>query len=173
MDQKLPLFPWHYTPRQARRTRSVRPPLVWTELNRGLPALHQAKDRFSVCDMVTAWIVPQHLSWDFSPQWDTWETFFHASLEPDFPREPRVCYPTFAGQLQLPKWNNKLLCDLQNDCYALILIHKLTIMHTTDKLEISSWQTKPKQQKCLKYISSDTIEKRLDVIWYIAVWFSI
>lgn len=132
----------------------MRAQLDQRDLNRGLSTLHQGKGTFSVCDKVTGSIVPPHLSWDASPEWDTWETWFQASPE------PRVCYPTSAGQLQLPKQSNKRLCDLQNDCYVFILVHKLNTMHTNDKLEIFSWQKQIKQQKCLRHSSSDTVETR-------------
>lgn len=103
-----------------------------SDLNRELPLAHWVKDRFFICDMVTAWIVAKHLSWPSFPEWDAWDICFQDSLEPDFPRKPRVCYPTFGRQLQLPKWSNELQYELQNDCCALILKHRWNTMHMTE-----------------------------------------
>jgi len=57
-------------------------------------------------------------------------------------KSARVCNTAFAGQLQLAKQNNKFLRDLQSDYYAFMLVHNLNTMHTVDKLEIFSSQTK-------------------------------
>jgi len=92
-DQKLFLFAGHYTPRQDRRTRSVRVPLDWSDLNKELPSLQQAKGRFSVCDMITAWILPQHLSWSSSPEWDTREISSKPARRLIFPGSPEFTTP--------------------------------------------------------------------------------